>query len=102
MLICKNECFNKAISAYYFATEAYANAIFLMKMQKTRGFRSRIAIIRNILGDSIARDFEKLHDYRRRADHESSIMKKEQAIEARNLSVKLIEHFRSYLSKEII
>jgi len=34
----KNSCLNKAVSAYYFAAESYANAIFLIKMQKTCGF----------------------------------------------------------------
>jgi len=97
-----NNCFNKAVSAYYFAVEAYANAIFLVKKQKTRGFRSRVAIIRNIFGDETMRKFEKLHDLRRKADHEEHIMNKENANEAKNLSKELINKFRRYLQKQAI
>ena len=33
-----NNCFNKAVSAYYFAVEAYANAIFLVKKAENKRF----------------------------------------------------------------
>ena len=69
--------YNKAVSAMYFMNEALANAIFSIKMQKTRGFSGRARLIRILFGSKIYKLFLKLHELREKADHKELLFNKE-------------------------
>jgi len=94
-------CFNKAVSAAYFAVEAFANAIFYIKKQKVRGFRGRINLIRNIFGEELGEKMEKLHEKRNNADHYEALMTREDAKYALKIADELIRKIIHYL-KNII
>ena len=92
-------CYNKAVSAAYFSVEAFANVLLFIKRQKTRGFRSRVNVIRSLLGEEVGEIMENLHRKRSEADHYEKIMTREDAEEAIKVSRKLINKIKEYLQK---
>ncbi|MGQ4892003.1 MAG: HEPN domain-containing protein [Candidatus Njordarchaeia archaeon] len=90
-------CYNKAVSAAYFSVEAFANALFFIKRQKTKGFRGRVNVIKSLLGDDVGEIMENLHMKRNEADHYEKIMAKEDAEEAIKASKRLINMIKGYL-----
>ena len=94
-------CYNKAVSAFYFAVEAMANVLFAIKKQKTRGFGGRLSIIRNIFGKEISTEIKKLHELREKADHREIIFNKRVAQEAADKAKELFEKIRKRALREL-
>ena len=82
--------YNKCVSAAYFAVEAFANALFLIKKQKTRGYRGRISLVKSFIGEKYAEMMEVLHDMRSDADHRDKLMTRSDAEHAIRIAEKLI------------
>ena len=82
---------NKAVSAYYFAIEALANAIASLLGQKTRGYMGRINLIKNLLGVKIANEMSILHQWRNIADHKEDLVSQELAGKVREKAKNLYE-----------
>ncbi len=89
--------YNKCVSAAYFAVEAFANALFLIKKQKTRGYRGRIALVRSFIGDKYAEMMEVLHDMRSDADHRDKLMTRSDA----EYAIKTAEELINALVKKL-
>lgn len=94
-------CFNKTVSATYFAVEALANAVFYVKRQKVRGFRGRINLISNILGKELGEKVEELHRTRNDADHYEVLMARKDAEQALKIADEIINRIINYLKSKL-
>ena len=92
--------YNKAVSAYYFAVECYANALMLKKKQKARGFSSRKGVLASIISREIARKFDYLYQLRVKADHHADLLNEADALRAKDIALEIISSIKKYLQMQ--
>jgi len=84
-------CYEKCVSACYFAAECALNAFSLMKQGNLpRGYRSRLALIGRWF-PHLLRDYDSLHRIRVRADHWDDLIEEEEARKSLESSRRLVK-----------